>query len=376
MSPLSPLKKRNLSRGKLTLDGLLIDLHHPQVRDLAWVIGSSNLVDQANLILARRYPQVDSITDEIKTEWDTLRLTSSLSPDREIVRCAEALCVLDQDPTPLLTALAEMSAQHTRVRLGVYFEHLVTYWLSDLVGAHPLYREIQIYEPQELGIKTVGALDLVGQLPDLSSNDHLKQWTHIEVATKFYLEREIGSIQQVSTTDLLDQTPLRCGLDHPWLDQLVGPNERDSLGTKLRRLLRHQLPLSARSITQTHLTEIGVPQVSQRLLWLKGRLFKWAGEPVDHLTRSLWVRIGQLELLSVHLGRSLRALHRPKPAWLAPPTRAEIHAAPLLTLVMLESQARLARGERGATLWYITSLSSNEERWVMIVPDDWCERDL
>ena len=364
-----------------SLDELLDELHHPQVRDLAWVIGSAHLIDQAGERLAQQTPRSMGSLDESMSAlgltssemWRELQMISELNPKDELSRHASTLRALDRDPHHLLTSLDTQRARHPRVRLGVYFEHLVTYWLSSLLGIAPLYREIQIHEPQARGVKTLGALDLVGEFAlrqgDTSSS-RSSSWIHIEVATKFYLEREEAPF-------VLASSPAQktSWINHPWIDQLVGPNEHDSLGKKLRRLLRHQLPMSAHPRARDLLDEMGVAQIEQRLLWLKGRLFRWAGDQSETSVRPLWVRIGQLEQLERHLGPRWRALHRPKPGWLAPPTVAELEMAPLLTISTLQHEATSARGERGATLWYMAAPDLTERGWVMIVPNDWCDRD-
>ena len=358
-----------------SLDQLLDELKHPQVRDLAWAIGSPHLVDQADQVLRHQAPSLTSLGEDdsplrstSSVEWTSLHITPTLTPQAELVRCTPALLALDHDPGHLLDSLAAQRANYPRVRLGVYFEHLITYWLSALVGADPLYRELQIYEPQARGVKTLGALDLVGKFDQDQAT-----WTHIEVATKFYLERE-DAPRLLTSNDTLDQSDMTSWVAHPWMDQVVGPNERDSLGHKLRRLLRHQLPMSDHPRARDLLRETGVDQVNQRLLWLKGRLFKWAGDASGHLMTGLWVRAGQLQLISRHLGSRVKALCCAKPSWLAPPLRTELDSAPVLTMPALEAQARSTKGERGATLWYLASLDLAEHRWVMIVPDDWCDR--
>lgn len=273
------------------------------------------------------------------------------------------LSALDQDPAPLLESLAHQRAQHTRVRLGVYVEHLAHYWLAELVKCDPLLREIQIYEPQERGVKTLGALDFVGSVPSVTS----PEWVHLELASKFYLEHETLS-------------------EDPLLTQLRGPNERDSLHKKLSRLTEHQLPLSAHPRAQARLAELGAPEIERRVMWLKGRLFLWAGRAniassTSIPLRGLWVRRSQLSLLTPIFGETFVALERPKPHWLAPPHLRELSLAPQMTPESLAEALTQVRGERGASMWFCAACGDHHElkssgRWVMVVPDDWGRRAL
>ena len=309
------------------------------------------------------------IQSTLSDQWDTLQLTSDFVPQDEVARYAHILRSLDRDPSHLLNSLEVQRAHYPRVRLGVYFEHLTTYWLSHLVEAQPLYREVQIREPQTRGFKTLGALDLVAQVHQNQSD-----WIHIEVATKFYLEREEAHLIFTRTSDLDSRLDEDSWVDHPWIDQLVGPNERDSLGTKLRRLLSHQLPLSGHARAREMLGEMGVAEIKKRVLWLKGRLFRWAGHDLEHTMLPLWLRSGDLEMLSKYFGNRFKAVYCAKPSWLAPPTVSDLELVSLVSPSGLETHSRSARGERGATLWYCASSDLTVRRWVMIVPDDWCNR--
>lgn len=367
-------------------DELFNELIDPAVRDLAWLIGAPSLIEWARAWLSsawgeRRPPERRIAELNELRELSELSDLSAFTPlshspaaqhsDAHLLGVIERLRELNRDPAPLLSSLERQRAQHTRVRLGVYVEHLMHFWLTEIIGCDPLLREIQLYEPQERGVRTLGALDVVGALPsastlDSQNRDDRPRWVHLEIASKFYLEHE------TLTSD-------------SWLTQARGPNERDSLYKKLDRLRSHQLPLSDHPIARERLLELGIDQIDLRRIWMKGRLFRWAGHteldlparPLHSLQgwfeRALWVKRDRLPDLTERFGASARALERPKPRWLAPPHHSEIAEAPELSWITLGERADEARGERGASLWYLAP-SNAPKFWLMIVPSDWGAR--
>lgn len=351
---------------------ILARITHPQVRDLAWVIGSSHLWD----------PECSSVR---VGEAGSLLVDSLINPTQELIRCQDHLLQLDREPQALIDSLAQSQNKHTRVRLGVYFEHLVSYWLRHIRGASRFLREIQIFQERERGRDTLGALDIVVSLP--SRGEAPEEWFHYEVAVKFYLDRTSEMIPApthlsgASRGDALEVSRLHPS--SPQLDHWVGPNERDSFGTKLRRLVDHQLPLSLHPLAQKKLKEHSIHRLAHRALWLKGRLFSNALEAdLDRddsllLDQGHWIRKGQISdfIKRVSQTRQCLVIHRPKPLWLAPPLLTGSRLPTSIPLNELADASERASGERGSTLWYFYTLSSSAwGGWLMIVPDDWCHR--
>ena len=349
-----------------TLHELLQELTHPQVRDLAWVIGTPSLWT----------PQAED------PATSSLSLSLNLRSDQELIRHWDQLCFLDRHPEKLVTSLHEQASAYPRLRLGVYFEHLVTFWLTHLQNTQSVYREIQLYQERERGRDTLGALDLVTYTNPDPDIHHSSYWLHIELAVKFYLDRA----SEESTTSPLRPDQLT-SLDHPRLDDYVGPNEKDSFGKKLRRLYHHQLPLSEHPVALERFAQMEIGPIDQRILWIKGRLFNWIGQrqtadqTQGSIPLSFWMRQGQLQshwhLLNAH-GPVIHALHLPKPKWLAPPARQVLTTAVSYTPSLLREAASLISGERGASLWFLQPDPDviQQGYWLMIVPDDWCRRDL
>lgn len=125
-------------------------------------------------------------------------------------------------------------------RLGFLYQHLCTEKLSHSDRYQLELQEVQIQAPTG---QTIGAIDLILR------DTQLNQFEHWEVAIKFYL---------------LHQSL--------W----YGPNARDRLDKKLKRMLSHQLAMSSTDIfcaRYPHLTNI-----TERLL-IQGRLYTNPFEP-------------------------------------------------------------------------------------------------
>lgn len=400
--------KRSVERS-LELDRLLKELREPIVRDLAWVIASHHLCSQLNML-----SDVQAIN---KYSEHSLCLLS-LSTQSALEHAKPFLIKLDENPEPLRIHLQRSASQFKRVRLGVYFEHLVLYWLDKIIETSNIQREIQIFDrPQgEKGRQTIGAIDLITELKSkhrdllICAEDEVKDLSHHllvakkitpseslvvhwELASKFYL--------QVPS----DEAHMSFGQLPSQLFEFVGPNERDSFGGKLHRLLTHQLPLSDRQEASAILASKGI-QVNARALWLKGRLFIHAlnqreilpysqcqtkepqSDPWNGFNESqaLWLRQAELPRLFDHLfqndadlesneqSKKLKAILCEKPMWFAPPNDCQLREAPHLLADELLFIARSSRGERGATLWYIAHGLDSWRTWLMIVPDDWGQR--
>ncbi|MEN0106726.1 MAG: DUF1853 family protein [Pseudomonas sp.] len=222
-----------------TLAALPQHLHHPAVRDLAWVLLSPPLLDPAHC--AQRHP---------------LAASTWVAQPQQL---ADWLQQLDRAPAPLDAWLA----QHSIRRLGLYYERLWQFALQAAPGVELLAANLAIRE----GGHTLGELDLL-----LQDDDGVH---HQELAIKLYLGPQQGDGHDAG--------------------QWLGPGSQDRLARKLDHLLHHQLPLSARPEAQAALAGLGIGHV-QPQLWLAGYLFyPWpgvcqspAGALAEHL-RGRWL---------------------------------------------------------------------------------------
>ena len=188
---------------------------HRSVRDLAWVIASPPLV-------SGEYNQ---------TSW-----WSHTACLEEFNACLPALRALDKNPHTLLDHLKRIKSK----RLGLYFEGLVSFWLSSISPNYRLLAQnIQLFKCQQKGKHTLGELDFIIQ------QRSTQKVIHLEVAVKFYL----------GTEPLTDT--------YRWF----GTNTNDQLGRKLDQLKQNQTQLSK---TYPGLLDF---YIDEKQCLLKGRLF-------------------------------------------------------------------------------------------------------
>jgi hypothetical protein len=346
---------------------VLHSLEHPLVRDLAWVIGQPHLdeliIDNSDVLYKLRL---------FETSLNIIRLSS----ERSLEMALPMLRELEKNPERLSLSLKRSADQHKRVRLGVYFEHLVYFWFEAILNASPLLREQQVFSFVGREKVTLGALDLVGRLREEQLNTlcvhprttRSNGMVHLEMASKFYLKVSKEKAHH-SISECLPQELFR----------YLGPNERDSFGSKLHRLYTHQLPLSQKQET-IDLLEKKEIRVTDRIRWMKGRLFDHILEANTALEyQSIWLRRQEIPLLYDCYASSnqlIRAILCEKPKWLAPPHLNRMKSAELIDANSLLKRCELSRGEKGSTLWYIASSTLDHFVWVMIVPDDWGEREI
>jgi hypothetical protein len=194
----------------MTLDTLLQQLHHPAVRDLAWLLGAPALLDETF------YP-----------------IWSDSASQRLLQQAQTLLLQLEQQPAPLLAHLATRPVK----RLGYYVENLLGFAFAHLPEWQIVAQHWPIRDPQ----RTVGELDFLLQ----ASGQH--DLLHLECAFKVYLQHQ----------------PQR------GIQGFVGPGAKDQLHLKLDKLFQQQLPLSQHSSVTAQLDK----PVGRRLAWLKGWLF-------------------------------------------------------------------------------------------------------
>ncbi len=276
----------------------------PAVRDLAWAIASPPLLNP-------RSPGV--------------RWLNAAWCERAFRASYDWLAALDQNPEPLLSALAQRSDP----RLGSYFEALLAFWLT--WEDNPLYRLIG----RNLAVRsknlTLGELDF---LVEERQSGELQHW---EVAVKFYLGVAAGG-----------------ELSH-W----VGPGLKDRLDLKVQRLLEHQLELSRRPEGRGLIKHLGL-QTPAPVCLLKGRLFyppqadaSWAPHSAApaHLT-GWWMP--QADFLAQYQDSKLRWIRLPKEHWLtevAPPVRiGEAQTAQALVETLVQTADNRAAAVIGLEL--------------------------
>ncbi|AHI32306.1 hypothetical protein SAMN04487868_107174 [Marinobacter salarius] len=192
--------------------------HVPAVRHLAWMC---------------RAPQLISSPMGFNPE-------NILPDDTE-----ERLKAWDRAPQHGPEVLTEEPAR----RLGHYFERLYECLMRDLLGWEILLKN----QPVRNNGITLGELDFVVRNPA----DNVVE--HHEIAVKFYLGH------------------LETGQDKPlW----YGPNARDRLDIKTRRLTDHQSQLTEKPEARNLLTSLGIDTPARPRIFMPGYLFY-------HLTNAL-----------------------------------------------------------------------------------------
>ncbi len=194
----------------MTLDHLLQQLHHPAVRDLAWLLGAPALLD------ADHYP-----------------IWSDHASQQLLQQAQSLLLQLEQQPEPLLAHLATRPVK----RLGYYVENLLGFAFSHLPEWQIIAEHWPIRDPQ----RTLGELDFLLQTPGFET------LLHLECAFKVYLQHQ----PQLG------------------IQGFYGPNAEDQLHLKLDKLFHQQLPLSQHSSVTAQLNQ----PIGHRLGWFKGWLF-------------------------------------------------------------------------------------------------------
>lgn len=238
----------------------------------------------------------------------------------------------------LLAALADAAGK----RLGHYFEALYACLLTEVLGWQVLARNL----PVRTAGRTLGELDF------LVRNPMTGQVEHHEIAVKFYL-------------------------GHPGVDGgpdlWYGPDARDRLDLKTRRLLEHQSRLAEQEATRAVLAAMGLPVPDCARVLMPGYLFypcdggvmAPAQVPRDHL-RGRWQRASALS--DVELADCVMLL---KPDWLGP-----WHQAPAPDVARVVSAARQIAEGAPPRLFARLHQEPGTGRWremerFFLVPDHW-----
>jgi len=306
---------------------LLSCLHHPLVRDLAWVLLAPDLI----VTPCPGRPTLDELGlgDE-----PTLRAW---------------LGQLEQSPQGLQRYLGDTLTG----RMGLYHERLWQFLLEHAPAIRLLAHNQRIIR----GKRTLGELDLLYYRKD----DPIA--THLEVAIKFYLG--------------LPEVP-GCATDQA---RWIGPSGADSLAIKRERLHRHQLPLSgleeARVAIRSAIGKTGYeanePMLVKRRLAMPGILFyPWhAHMPApreaspEHLSGQ-WLFWGDWQHWRASQPAGTRGAWLGRPHWFAAPRDEQLWS-------MQELDSGLARHFRLSALpLQLAVLTPDGQRQrLFLVADDW-----
>ncbi len=201
-------------------DTVVLPYRHPVVRDLAWVMASPGLLQKA--------PEGQALVTD---DWCRCVYTTYENHLHE----------LDENPTPLLDELSTCKSH----RLGIYFEHLLRYWLKTILCVQQLQHNVPIFQLQKTGGKrTLGEFDFLFRM------DNGKPMQHWEVAVKFYLQKT----------------------DDEGRSRWMGPADQDRFDIKLDRLFQHQLKLADFPEAQASLLHMAAGSV-QPSAFIRGYLF-------------------------------------------------------------------------------------------------------
>jgi hypothetical protein len=272
------------------LDSLLPLLHDQSVRDLAWAIGSPSLLD----------PHFSGFDG---------RVVGDPFCSQALGQARDWLLDLERDPSHLHAFL-----QAPPTRLGHYFEQLVEFWLRHTADVKLGGSHIEVRQ----GGVVRGEFDYLFRRADGG-------WRHWETAVKFYLQAS----------------------PHAAWDAYVGPNARDRLDLKIRKVFERQLRLGEQPESAHALQQLGVGELKAEA-FIKGYLFYPAGNqaPADlpggisanHL-RGWWLHHGSAPLL-VHASGSMWCVLE-RLDWLSPCRLSAVQGGQALSLAaMMESMER------------------------------------
>lgn len=290
------------------------------VRDLAWALHSPPLLDYQN-------DDVSSVTKDqcIDFAYDFL----------------PKLKQLDSNPEPLLN---EIDAD--KLRLGLYFEALIGYWLRNQSRFKLLAHGLTVSDDG----RTLGEFDFI------IHDNQTQQTLHWETAVKFYL-----GINQYHKSEL-------------W----YGPGKKDRLDKKLAHLINKQVQLSNLPQAKELLTSQQL-SIHKKQLFVKGRLFypptakKPASDSINSLhinhLKSRWYTQSELTTFRSVTPLGLYPWQTPlfhltdKHEWLTNKVSG--------SLSFKDLQDLLRREQLDWPVIVIGEINNIEKLRFFIVPDDW-----
>jgi len=189
--------------------------NHKLISDLAWAIGSANL-----------------LTD---TGYTDDRLLSDDWYSAQLHKHKELLSEQDKAPQQIQAYLSKMPY----FKLGHYFENLIAYWFLINPEFEILHRNLVITDDK----RTIGELDFL--IKELATGKTI----HVEVAVKFFLQVNVDN-----------------------KNHYLGPNLNDNLEKKFDKLVNKQIELSSHILTKEILDKKDLI-VDEHWVILKGRLY-------------------------------------------------------------------------------------------------------
>ena len=154
---------------------------------------------------------------------------------------------LPYEHNPELALLTEQINQKGHLRLGIYYEYLWQFLISQHPQMKLLAHNLPVRTIEDNLKKTLGEFDLIYRY-----GHHIY---HRELAVKFYLGVPNAFDSEFST-----------------LNQWVGPGLKDRLDRKMKRMLSHQIVLGDQPHGLQTLYDIGVPSANKEIV-MQGRLF-------------------------------------------------------------------------------------------------------
>lgn len=318
---------RNINVMPPSDSALLSRLHHPLVRDLAWVILAPDLIETS----CQGRPSVDELGlgDEVTLQaW---------------------LDQLEQSPLGLQHFLSDTLTG----RMGLYHERLWQFLLEHTPTIRLLAHNQRIMR----GRRTLGELDLLYCRRDDPTP------VHLEVAIKFYLGLPEGP------GGAKDQT------------RWIGPSGADSLANKREHLHRHQLPLSGMEEAQEAIRaaigetayETNGPMLVKRRLAMPGVLFYPWHAPMPaprevgpaHLSGQ-WLFWGDWQQWRVSQPADIRGAWLSRPHWFAAPRDEQ-----LWSLQALEQGLARHFKLSASPLQLVVLTPDGQRQRLFLVADDW-----
>ncbi len=293
---------------------------HPLVRDLAWTLHSTPLLNVSG---------------------KNFRSITSAECRSIAISFLDTLKLMDKTPEKLEKALDADNA-----RLGLYFERLITFWLTHQNRFELIDHNLKVEENK----KTIGEFDFI--IKDKQNNEVI----HCEVAVKFYLG--------VSPCNSLHS--------------FHGPGKKDRLDIKTSHLIEKQIQLSDKPAAQETLAKSHI-KIDKRIIFVKGRIFypyQHQPNPSEHLLNALhrqhpqgvWYTVSELLALkptaiyrSIYLEAKFHLTG--KDEWL---TLKHTDSA---SFAELKKQLKKNQIERPTVI--IVSVSGKEKKRLFVVPDDW-----
>lgn len=285
------------------MSNFIHSLKHASVRQLAWACFSEPLIADFSGLAAKVTAPVFELHEDRRRR----------------------LQALDQQPEPLL---AYMRSHCKSPRLGLRFESYWHYFLETDPEVDLIAHNLPVREEG----RTLGEFDVLYFC-------HQRQTTiHLELAIKFFMATGLT----LKTNNLLSV----------WL----GPNSRDRLDIKWRRMRSHQLALSETPAAQRALSQLGISSVAKEVS-IKGWLFHQRSDEALHPAINPAHQRGSWLYRRDFLAREEPGNwhYLPKPEWLGDFEQAEMIGERALALCTHRPVMLLNRdGER-----------------LMVAPDHW-----